>query len=245
MGIEINIAIVDDMTSDCKALRMLLKQYETKQQCAIQIKEFHSGTQLLHTYIPGSFDIIFLDIYMKNENGVDCAFELRKIDTDVNIIFLTSSFEFGVKSYDVRAVDYIIKPPTLEKLSRALGYCKITVSKNEPTITVTSKQQPLEIILDRILYVDFQNRSACIHLKDCLVTASCSFKELSNQLIVSPQFMICFKGIVVNLKYVQKICGDCLILTNGEQLPISRRLQQQVQQQRLRLSAGSLRGSHV
>jgi DNA-binding LytR/AlgR family response regulator len=47
---------------------------------------------------------------------------------------------------------------------------------------------------------------------------------------------------VVNLRKVQEVSGDYLILKNGERLPVSRRLQRQVQQRRLSLSAGSLRG---
>lgn len=233
------------MVSECLALSNLLKQYKTTQQLPMQIRTFHSGTELLFNYIPGSFDVIFLDIFMNNENGVDCALKLRQVDEDVNIIFLTSSSEFGVKSYDVRAVDYIIKPATLEKLSRALCYCKINDSQNEPAITVTTNHQPLEIIIERVLYADFQNRCACIHLKDCLVPVLGSFTELSKQLTAYPQFMSCFRGIVVNLKQVREVYGDYLILKNGEQLPISRRLQRQVQQQRLSLSAGSLRGNTI
>lgn len=236
-----NIAIVDDMAFECERLTNLLRQYETKHPCAIQITTFNSGTQLLANYIPNSFDIIFLDIFMHDENGVDCALALRQIDPDVNIIFLTSSSEFGVKSYDVRAVDYIIKPASLEKLSRALYYCRLKKPKNKPIITVTSSNQPLDIILDLILYADFQNRSACIHLEDCLVPVAGNFTDLSQKLTNYPQFMPCFKGIVVNLEQVQDICGDCLILKNGESLPISRRLKKQVMQRRLSLSVGSLR----
>jgi DNA-binding LytR/AlgR family response regulator len=185
--------------------------------------------------------VIFLDIFMKNENGVDCALELRRRDENVNIIFLTTSPEFGVKSYDVRAADYIVKPATAEKLERALHYCKIA-QQDEPAITVYTRQQPLKIELSRILYADFENRTACIHLTDCLVPVSGSFAELSEQLTAYPQFISCFKGVVVNLLMVQEVSDDYLMMKNGERLPVSRRLQRQVQQRRLSLSAGSLRG---
>lgn len=226
-------------------LRGLLKQYEVNQGRPLQIKSFYSGKELFCNYISGSFDVIFMDIFMNQENGVDCALKLRELDEHVNLIFLTTSSEFGVKSYDVRAADYIVKPATLEKLTRALHYCKMTELQNEPTITVTTRYQPLEIVLDRILYADYQDRTACVHLNDCLVTVCGPFMELAEQLTAYPQFMPCFKGIVVNLKEVQEICGDCLILKNGEKLPVSRRLKRQVQQQRLNLSAGSLRGEWI
>lgn len=240
-----NAAIVDDMATECEILRSLLKQYETNQQQPIHMKEFHSGRELLSDYIPGSYDVVFMDIFLNNENGVDCALKLRQLDENVNIIFLTTSSEFGVKSYDVRAADYIVKPATLDKLSRALNYCKITELQSAPSITVTTRHQPLEVKLDCILYADFQNRSACIHLKDCIVQVSGSFSELSEQLTAYTQFMSCFKGIVVNFNEVREVCGDYLLLKNGERLPVSRRLQRQVQQRRLSLSANSLRGDRI
>ncbi len=240
-----NVAIVDDMATECEILRSLLKQYKINQQQMIQIREFHSGRELLADYIPGRYDVVFMDIFLNNENGVDCALKLRQLDENINLIFLTTSWEFGVKSYDVRAADYIVKPASLEKLSRALHYCKISEFQSHPSITVTTRNQPLEIALNRILYADYQNRSACIHLKDCLVPVSGSFSELSKQLTDYPQFMSCFKGIVVNLKMVRELGSDYLILKNSEQLPVSRRLQRKVQQQRLSLSAGSLRGEVI
>ncbi|MEA4986679.1 MAG: response regulator, partial [Anaerovorax sp.] len=111
-GFQINAAIIDDLASECEILCSLLKQYEIKQQQTIQIKKFHSGRELLNDYIPGSYDVVFMDIFLNDENGVDCALKLRQLDENVNLIFLTTSSEFGVKSYDVRAADYIVKPAT-------------------------------------------------------------------------------------------------------------------------------------
>lgn len=230
------------MASERKALHNLLKQYEAELKYSIQIKEFQSGNEFLCDYTPESFDVIFMDIFLKDENGVHCALELRQLDENVNLIFLTTSSEFGIKSYDVRAADYIVKPATLEKLSRALRYCKIPELQVEPSISIISRQQQLEIALSRILYVDVQKRVNCIHMKDCLIPVSGSFTDISDLLTAHPQFMSCFKGIVVNLNEVREVLNDCILLKNGEQLPVSRRLHRQVQQQRLCLSAGSLRG---
>lgn len=237
-----NAAIVDDMADECEILRALLKQYEEIQRQTIHITAFRSGRELLADYIPGRYDVVFMDIFLNNENGVDCALKLRQLDEQINLIFLTSSSEFGVKSYDVRAADYIVKPATPEKLARALNYCKITGEQSEPAVMVIAKNQTITISLSRILYADYQNRCACVHLADCLVPVSGSFTELSEQLTAYPRFMSCFKGIVVNLTEVRELGGDFLILKNGERLPVSRRLQKQVQQRRLSLSAGSLRG---
>lgn len=241
-GFQLNIAIVDDMAHEREALCHLLKKYEVESNQKVDIEEYESGMSFLSSYIPEKYDIVFMDIFLNDENGVDCALSLRQLDRNVNLIFLTTSSEFGVKSYDVRAADYIIKPPTTEKISRALKYCKTEKSQKKPSITVTINHSPLKILTERILYADYQNRSACIHLRDCTISASGSLSELSDKLTAHTQFMSCFKGIVVNLAEVRELGNDYLILKNGERLPVSRRLHRQVQQKRLSLSAGSLRG---
>lgn len=238
----LRVAIVDDLPAECEALRILLEDFAAAKRQTASITEFHTASSLLEKYRPGAYDIVFLDIFLEAENGVDCALTLREQDADVNLIFLTTSPEFGVKSYDVRAADYILKPATPEKLSRALRYCTFHQLQEGPSLTVSSRHQSLDIALDRILYADFQDRTPQIHLADCAVPVSGTFTELSRRLTEFPAFMACFKGVVVNLKKVQEVSGDFLVLDTGERLPVSRRLQKQVQQRRLRLSAGSLRG---
>jgi len=66
-------AIVDDMVTECNLLHRLLKQYETSEQQPMQITEFHSGKDLLCDYTPGSYDVVFMDIFLDGEIGVDCA----------------------------------------------------------------------------------------------------------------------------------------------------------------------------
>ena len=53
-------------------------------------------------------------------NGMDTARELRQADTAVRLVFLTSSPEFALESYEVRAFDYLLKPVTYERLAQLL-----------------------------------------------------------------------------------------------------------------------------
>ena len=69
------------------------------------------------------FHIILLDILMPLLNGMDTARELRQYDKTVKIIFLTSSPEFALESYDVKAYSYLLKPVTYEKLEETLNEC--------------------------------------------------------------------------------------------------------------------------
>lgn len=56
------------------------------------------------------YDIVLLDILMPGMTGMKAAHEIRGVDTEVKIVFLTSSPEFAVESYAVKSYDYILKP---------------------------------------------------------------------------------------------------------------------------------------
>ena len=234
-------AIVDDLEAERAALRGLLESYAGAHALPLAVEEFAGGQAFLDAWEPGRFDIVFLDIYMDGKNGVDTARALRELDEKISIVFLTTSTDFGLQSYDVRAADYIVKPACGEKLERALRYCHIGEIPASRTITLEGKRVPLCLELGGILYADFRDRSACVHEADRVLPVAGSFGALSERLTAQPEFMLCFKGIVVNLRQVREIDGDTLTLKNGERLPVSRRLQKQVRQRRLNLLASSLR----
>ncbi len=66
------------------------------------IYEFESGEDLLENY-PKKLDILFLDIQMKQLNGIETAKEIRIYDTQVDILFLTSIIDYAPEGYEVRA----------------------------------------------------------------------------------------------------------------------------------------------
>lgn len=85
------------------------------------IIEYKSGEDLIDAYENGKFyDIIFLDIYMDQLNGMDTAKLLRTKGINTAIVFLTSSADFAIESYEVRALSYLLKPITFEKFQELL-----------------------------------------------------------------------------------------------------------------------------
>lgn len=87
------------------------------------IHEAKNGHEALSKYDSINPDYVFLDIYMPGISGVDTVEEIKKIDPDAYIIMVTSSSDKQTVINCIRngAKDYIKKPPTLEKVSRALN----------------------------------------------------------------------------------------------------------------------------
>ena len=74
------------------------------------ISAFPSGEAFLASYRPGLFDLIILDIFMKEITGMDTARKIRESDQTVRIVFSTSSNDFASESYEVNACYYLKKP---------------------------------------------------------------------------------------------------------------------------------------
>lgn len=107
----IKIAFCDDEISVLNELRILLDRYRAERNQEIEYAVFHSPLELLAQIEKGArYDILFLDVLMPGENGINAAAEIRGYDSNVKIIFLTSSAEFAVQSYTVGAYFYQIKP---------------------------------------------------------------------------------------------------------------------------------------
>ena len=100
----LKIAFCDDDLEILKELGILLDKYKTERDEDLTCTVFQSPLELLAAIEKGfSFDILFLDILMPGENGIETAKEIRQYDNNMKIIFLTSSPEFAVQSYTVKA----------------------------------------------------------------------------------------------------------------------------------------------
>ena len=118
---SLRIAVCDDSPIFLNKTKTYIETWSANTGHAVQIFTYDNGDALIEAHKDCHMDIIFLDIIMPLLNGMDTARELRQHDRAVQIIFLTSSPEFALESYEVRAQGYILKPVSQEKLSKELN----------------------------------------------------------------------------------------------------------------------------
>ena len=106
-----NIAIVDDLKTDSDRLVGFIDTYMKQHNLQYgTLDRFSSGEDFLGAFTPGKYDLSFLDIYMDGITGMETAKRIRQTDHDCRIIFITTSPEFAVESYNVNASFYLLKP---------------------------------------------------------------------------------------------------------------------------------------
>lgn len=167
-------------------------------------------------------DLVFMDIFMAETSGVDLAREIRSLSTDAKIVFLTSSNEFAAESYEVGAMDYILKPPTQSQVKKVFENYMKTQKSQRRYILVKRGRDEVRIEEAGILYVRTIGNETSIHTKTGVIRAYYPLREIEKQLDVS-RFLKVRKGLITSMDYIESMEGDYCVLKNGEEYAISRK----------------------
>ena len=123
----IRIAIVEDEDYYVSQLTGYLKEYQKSERTEFDITVYRDGDAITSEY-KAQFDMILMDIQMKFVDGMTAAEEIRKMDSEVVIIFITNMTQYAIRGYEVAALDYVLKPVSYfafhEKLKRAVSKIK-------------------------------------------------------------------------------------------------------------------------
>lgn len=156
-------------------------------------------------------------------NGMDTARELRDADQTVPIIFLTTSREFAVDSYEVKAFNYLIKPVNAGKLSGVLDDFLKTLNLPKNTFTVQTGDSFLRIMVSDVDYLEAQNKQVLFHMSDGrMIAAQERFYKCAE--VFSPEigFCRCHRSYIVNLSRVKQFSKSKITTFNHASIPISR-----------------------
>lgn len=219
----IKIAFCDDDMEVLHQMNELLDRYRVEWNEDITYAAFQSPFELLTEIEKGIRpDILFLDVVMPGQNGMDVAKEIRQYDTNMKIIFLTSSPEFAVESYSVGAYFYQLKPIWEESFFRlmdaVLAECE---KKKKNSLILHSKDGITRIDLQQLEYCEVLGRKLLFHLENGAVLESAgSLDDLAGQLMQHSNFFRPHRSFLVNMEYIQNISSRSIKMVNDAEIPI-------------------------
>ena len=154
------IAFCDDDAALLHQMQDFLEQYRTLRGVQLELAPYTKPMELLADIETGvRFDVLFLDVLMPGINGINAAREIRRYDTAVQIIFVTSSSEFAVQSYVVGAYYYQLKPIWKDSFFRltdaVLAECR---KRTQHSLILRCKSGVTRITLDSLEYCEVQVR---------------------------------------------------------------------------------------
>lgn len=221
----LELAICDDEKIYRNDLKKILGTRLDLSGTEYRITEFSCGEDLIRKHRQTNFQIIFLDIEMGALNGMETAKNLRSMNRQSVIIFVTSHPDFVFQGYEVRALDYILKPyepPKIHSvLLRALNELELSAEKY---YVIEQRSGSVRVPISSIIYIFSEKRLLNLVTEDETYTFYGKLKDAADTL--GEAFVRIHSRYLVNLRFVEKIDGN-EVLAGGTSLPISRSCRQE------------------
>lgn len=216
-----NVAIVEDEKQEANKLASYLSAYGKKTGENFRIFAFPDAERFLTGYT-ADYDAVFMDIELPGMNGMDASRELRKLDRNVVLVFVTNMSQFAAEGYSVDAFDFLLKPVSYSdfylKFTRIMNKIK---SSDDVTIIIRGKEFARRVFSSDIKYVEVRNHLLTYHLESGDISAPGTMKSALEQLGDVRGFALCNQSYLVNLRYVGEF-GDSEVNVGGDVLAVSR-----------------------
>lgn len=238
----IRIAIVDDENIICSNIERNIYEYCDAMQLKADIDIFNSGeTILAHLHNNIQYHMIFLDIELVQCNGIDVAHEIRDIilDETTQIIFVSGKDGYDRQLFAFRPFAFIAKPFSSQQISFIIEkYLRIYGKQNE-LFHYKYGHDTFWVKRSDILYFKSDDRKVIIHKQDeqesFYATLEKIHSELKGQGFFSPH-----KSYLVNYRFIKAFHIDCIIMTNGDEIPVAKGKREEIAKIQIAFEKGSV-----
>lgn len=216
--------IVDDEPLAREAIEILVSKSD-----GLNLLGSFNGAEAAGEFLAGNTaDIIFLDIQMPGVNGIDFA---RNIPKETMVIFTTAFSEFATDSYEVDAIDYLIKPVKAERFSKAVekaaAYSKLLQADHwqnnienvtDDYVFVKADRKMFKVHFKNILFIEGLKDYVVMHTESQKVISGMNIKTIFDQLPKSI-FVRVSKSYVININHIDSVDNNTVYIGRNE-IPI-------------------------
>ena len=192
---ELRFAVVEDRLPDAQRLESLLRLAFGGGHTLV-CDHYESGDAFLQAFPSKNHQVVFLDICMEGTNGIETARILRRTDPDLLLVFVTSSPEYVWDAFPVHPFDYLLKPYREEKLFQLADELRRVLFRAEPELEV------------RVVSDDGECRAVS------------TFSQVEQLLRAQENFIVCNRGVILNMDKVLRLDSDCFEMLDGTRLPV-------------------------
>lgn len=225
------ICYCEDESAQAKAFAIKIDQWAKNKNIEVHADLFESAEEYLFKAEQNYYDVIFLDISMRGQNGMELARKIREKEKDVILVFVTSDASYVFDGYEVGAYRYLMKPVDEEKLCEILDYArKQKEVEEENYILVKKDSQSVRINLKDIIYIEAQKHyvNLCMENKES-INIKIAFTELLQETQEkSDTILLTHRSYAVNIEKVVRIGRTECVLSDSSVIPVSRSFYKEV-----------------
>lgn len=220
----INIGICDDENGFVLELRKNLLEYSMEKNVEIMIYPYNNSKDMLSDIEKGvNLDLIFLDIQLKEISGVEVGKKIRSNleNETIQIVFVSSIKNYAMQLFDLRPMNFLIKPINYDKTKFILDEYERLFCLNNSYFEYHIGKSVCKVNEQVILY--FQSQAKKVHMYMCndQVEFYDKLSEIMRRL-KDKNFCMVHKSFIINMRYATEYKRDCDVMANGEVIPVSR-----------------------
>lgn len=216
----IRIAICDDEPVMLKRLKELVSDFFNSRNVEIQIFMFLNGEELLNC--DKDIDILFLDIQMKQLDGIETAKRMRNKSYKGFLIFITILKEMVFQSFEVQPFDYLLKPIEYDSLKNTMERLMLSLKNSDKEKLLIQRGNESSIIsFDEIIFCEIIDRKVYLHLKSSdVIDYYDKIENLETKL--DNRFFRCHRSYLINMQYLISYKNGTAYMAENHQIPVSR-----------------------
>jgi DNA-binding LytR/AlgR family response regulator len=210
---------VDDELPALKVMENFCAKNEQVELC----KTFNKPNEAIKYLKKFPVDLIFLDINMPEINGIELA---SVIHQNTKIVFTTAHSEYAVEGFNLNAVDYLLKPFTIQRFNQAITKVKmllqnITTDENNENnhFFIRADYSLIKINFDEILFVEGLDDYLKIHLQHQKPIVARMTMKAMNEKLPTQKFVRVHRSYIVALNKIEKLRNKNIFINNVE-IPI-------------------------
>ncbi len=229
MDKKISCLIIDDE----KMAREILETHLSKISNIEIIASCKNASEGFKYISQQQIDLVLLDINMPQISGISFA---KSINKEIKIIFTTAYRDYAVEGFELKAVDYLLKPITYDRLLQAINtYFEVYASaKIEPInelspkdfMFVRSERKMIKIDFSEILFIESYSDYIKIHTNEKIITTRETISSIEAKL-PSNLFLRIHRSYIISFKHIESFTNEHITIKNNS-LPISRGYKKEV-----------------
>lgn len=224
----IRIAICDDMQNQVAVISEFIEEYIGINELNAQVSKFTKPDSLLIECETEKFDIYILDIVMPMFNGIEVGKEIRKIDREAQIIYVSTEASFALESFSAGPINYLLKPVDKGKFFETLTHAISEVdTKEEQIITIETKEGLRVLRFSSIISCEYINHAVWYKLMDGDTiktrTIRGNFQNHVEPLLLDERFIQPHSSFVINMSRIEIFAKDHFVMRLGGIIPIPKK----------------------
>ncbi len=216
----IHIAIVEDRPSDQERMKEYLENYFQDRERP-KIRMFNDGEAFLKSY-PPDLDLVLMDIEMKGMDGIQTARSMRKLDTRVQLLFVTNLIKFALEGYAVDAADFIVKPVRYPAFCASMDrVMRRMQARGNRFLTVRQGRETVCCSIREITYIESLNKKTILHRRGTKEIKCTDALYALEKKLEQEAFFRCHNAFLVNLDYIRSMTAS-EVTVDGVSIPVSK-----------------------